>query len=81
MDLDKLFEGIHAIQKQLGEFQQEMREEISEIKGDITEMKRDIKNIDERLSGIEASVEILANRQFKHETEIEIMKKRFFTTV
>ena len=74
MDLDKLFEGIYAIQKQLGEFQQEMRKELSE-------MKKDIKNIDERLSSIEASVEILANRQFKQETEIEIIKKKFFTKV
>ncbi|GBF11166.1 hypothetical protein TEPIDINF_001313 [Tepidibacillus infernus] len=81
MDMDKLFEGIYAIQKQLGEFQQEMRAEISGVKGEISEIKRDIKSINERLDSIEASLELLANRQFKHETEIEVMKKKFFATI
>ncbi|MFT9487297.1 MAG: hypothetical protein ACH0QD_07990 [Tepidibacillus sp.] len=74
MDMDKLFEGIYAIQKQLGEFQQEVRQEMTEI-------KKDIKGINGRLDCIEASLEPLANRQFKHETEIEVMKKRFFASV
>ena len=81
LDLDKLFEGIYAIQKQLGEFQQEMKHEMTQMKTEMAEMKRDIKKIDERLSSIEASEEILANRQFKQETEIEIIKKKFFSKV
>ena len=71
VDLDKLFEGIYNIQKQISEFQKEMKDELAEV-------KKELQKVNSRLDSLEDNVEFLAKKQWEHESEIFKMKKRFW---
>lgn len=74
MEMQKLFEGIYEIQREL----KEMRHGLGELKTEVTTLKQEIKDfkqeVRERFDSVDASLEVLAKRNFETERDVHRLK-------